>query len=84
MNGWEWDAPGPRMSACGLAGSEKTARMRAAACLLSRQADIATVRPVLIRAGGTSLEDAIVPAGGAVRGRRSGRGVSWKASGESW
>lgn len=80
MKAWEWDAPGPLVSACGIAGSEKTARMRAAVCLLSRQADTATVRPVLVRAGGTALTSTIVPAGGAVRGRRSGRGVSWKAA----
>jgi hypothetical protein len=80
VNGWEWDATGTGVSSCGLSGSEETAKARAEACLLSGQADAATVRPVLIRAGGTCLEDAIVPCGKAVNGYRNGPAVTWKAA----
>jgi hypothetical protein len=83
VNGWEWDAPGEPVSACGLTDSEETAKTRAEACLLSGQADTATVRAVLVRAGGTSLEDAIVPAGRPVTGYRNGPGVTWKAAADS-
>ena len=80
MNAWEWDAPGRPVSACGLAGDETTAKTRAEACLLSGQADIATVRPVIVHAVGAGLEDAIIPAGKAVRGYRNGPGVTWRAA----
>jgi hypothetical protein len=52
MNAWEWEAPGTASSACGLAGSEETAKARAEERILSGHADTATVRPVLVRAGG--------------------------------
>ena len=80
MNAWEWDAPGTAPSACGLTDSEETARARAEACLLAGQADTATVRTVLVRVGGTSLDDVIVPAGGRVTGYRNGPGVTWKGT----
>jgi hypothetical protein len=80
VNGWAWDAAGDPVSACGLTDDEETARTRAEAFLLSGQADTATVQPVLVRAGGTSLEDAIVPCGRPVTGHRNGPGVTWKAA----
>jgi hypothetical protein len=80
VNGWEWDAPGTRVSACGLTGSEAAARARAAECLLSGDADAATVRPVVIRAGGSSLSSVIVSAGAPACGYRNGPGVTWKAA----
>jgi hypothetical protein len=80
VNAWEWEAAGTTVSSCGLAGSEETARERAAACLLSGDADAATVWPVLIRAGGTALSGKIVPAGPASRGYRNGPVVTWKVA----
>lgn len=76
MNGWQWQAS----SSCGLTDSEKTAKERAEACLLSGEADTATVQPVLVRAGGTSLDDAIVPCGRLVTGYRNGPCVTWMAA----
>lgn len=80
MNAWAWDAPGDPVSACGLTDSEKTAKTRAEACLMSGQARTATVRPVIVHAVGSALEDKIVPAGRLVAGYRNGPGVTWKAA----
>jgi hypothetical protein len=75
VNAWEWAAG----QCSGIAGTPDLARARAAARLLSGEADEAEFQQVTVVTGIRSLEGDYVPVKGTrVTGRRHGHGVSWR------
>jgi hypothetical protein len=75
VNAWTWDA-----GLCsGIAGTPDLARARAAARLLSGDADTAKFRQVTVVTGIASLEGDYAPVKGTeMEGYRNGPGVRWR------
>lgn len=74
MNAWEWEAG----NASGISGERRQARRRAAAVLLSGEADRAVLQMVVVVTGTATMDDVYLPVAGArEQGRRDGQGIVW-------
>jgi hypothetical protein len=70
---WLWDA-----GRChGIAGDDTRARQAAAKCLISGQAQMASVEAASLVLGVSSLTDIYIRSGTGWTGRRSDRGIRW-------
>jgi hypothetical protein len=73
---WLWEADGPGRFR-GVSDDEDEARQAAARCLISGQAQTASVEAATLALGVSSVEDAYQRAGVGWTGRRTDRGVRW-------
>ena len=73
---WLWEADGPGRFR-GVSDDEDEARLAAAKCITSGQAETASVEAASLVLGVASVTDAYQRAGVGWTGRRSDRGVYW-------
>jgi hypothetical protein len=73
---WLWSATGPGTFS-GVTDDDHAARLAAARCIASGQAETATVEQASLVIGVASLTDTYCRTGAGWAGRRSGAGVAW-------
>lgn len=73
---WLWEADGPGRFR-GLSDDEKAARLAAARCITSGQAETAIVEAASLVLGVSSMTDFYQRTGIGWRARRGGQGVCW-------